>query len=41
MDDRGRLLSTLSIHAPEQRRHVKGLIDNLDLLRICRPPWGA
>ncbi|WP_375255689.1 IclR family transcriptional regulator [Yoonia sp.] len=30
LDNRGRLLSTLSIHAPEQRRHIPDLIDYLD-----------
>ena len=33
MDSRGRLLSTLSIHAPEQRRRVADLIAHLDVLR--------
>lgn len=33
LDDRGRLLSTLSIHAPEQRRHVSELIENLGVLQ--------
>ncbi len=33
LDHRGRLLSTLSIHAPEQRRTVPDLISNLDPLR--------
>ncbi|MEM8538598.1 MAG: IclR family transcriptional regulator [Pseudomonadota bacterium] len=32
MDNRGRLLSTLSIHAPEQRRHLPDLIAHLDVL---------
>jgi len=33
LDHRGRLLSTLSIHAPEQRRTVADLIANLGPLR--------
>jgi DNA-binding IclR family transcriptional regulator len=33
MDDRGRLLSTLSIHAPEQRRHLPELVEYLDHLQ--------
>jgi DNA-binding IclR family transcriptional regulator len=33
LDDRGRLMSTLSIHAPEQRRHVSELILNLPELQ--------
>ena len=33
LDDRGRLLSTLSIHAPEQRRTVPDLVNNLPQLR--------
>jgi IclR family acetate operon transcriptional repressor len=33
LDDRGRLLSTLSIHAPEQRRHVAELIGFLEDLQ--------
>ncbi len=32
-DDRSRLLTTLSIHAPKQRRDLHGLILNLDRLR--------
>ncbi|MEL6683010.1 MAG: IclR family transcriptional regulator [Pseudomonadota bacterium] len=36
LDDRGRLLSTLSIHAPEQRRDLKELIGHLpDLQRAA------
>lgn len=33
LDQRGRLLSTLSIHAPEQRRRLSDLIDSLGPLR--------
>lgn len=33
LDNRGRLLSTLSIHAPEQRRHLTDLVEYLELLR--------
>ena len=33
LDNRGRLLSTLSIHAPEQRRHLPDLIEYLGLLQ--------
>ncbi|MDP5086268.1 MAG: IclR family transcriptional regulator [Yoonia sp.] len=33
LDDRGRLLSTLSIHAPEQRRHLPQLVECLGLLQ--------
>ncbi|MFO8126566.1 IclR family transcriptional regulator [Yoonia sp.] len=33
LDNRGRLLSTLSIHAPEQRRHLPDLIEYLEPLR--------
>ena len=33
LDDRGRLLSTLSIHAPEQRRHLQELVGHLDELQ--------
>lgn len=33
LDHRGRLLSTLSIHAPEQRRTVPDLIANLEALQ--------
>lgn len=33
LDDRGRLMSTLSIHAPEQRRHVSELISHLPELQ--------
>ncbi|MDX8347202.1 IclR family transcriptional regulator [Cognatiyoonia sp. IB215446] len=33
LDDRGRLLSTLSIHAPEQRRDVGELVDHLPELQ--------
>ncbi len=33
LDDRGRLLSTLSIHAPEQRRHVDELVEHLGELQ--------
>lgn len=32
LDDHGRLMSTLSIHAPEQRRHLPDLVEYLDLL---------
>lgn len=32
-DDRGRLLSTLSIHAPEQRRHLPQLVECLGYLQ--------
>jgi len=33
LDNRGRLLSTLSIHAPEQRRHLPDLVEYLWLLQ--------
>ena len=33
LDDRGRLLSTLSIHAPEQRSHLPDLVEYLGLLQ--------
>ena len=33
LDNRGRLLSTLSIHAPEQRRHLPDLVEYLDPLQ--------
>ena len=33
LDNRGRLLSTLSIHAPEQRRHLPDLVEYLPPLR--------
>ncbi len=33
LDNRGRLLSTLSIHAPEQRRHLPDLVEYLEPLR--------
>ena len=33
LDNRGRLLSTLSIHAPEQRRHLPDLVAYLEPLR--------
>lgn len=33
LDNRGRLLSTLSIHAPEQRRHLPDLVEYLTPLR--------
>ena len=33
LDNRGRLLSTLSIHAPEQRRHLPDLVEYLGLLQ--------
>ena len=35
LDDRGRLLATLSIHAPEQRRDVPDLISNLPALQAA------
>ena len=34
-DDQGRLLSTLSIHAPLQRMSLEGLIENLDRLKTA------
>jgi len=33
LDNRGRLLSTLSIHAPEQRRHLPDLVEYLEPLQ--------
>ncbi len=33
LDNRGRLLSTLSIHAPEQRRHLPDLVEFLEPLQ--------
>ncbi len=33
LDNMGRLLSTLSIHAPEQRRHLPDLVEYLEPLR--------
>jgi DNA-binding IclR family transcriptional regulator len=33
MDNRGSLLSTLSLHAPDQRRHVPEVVEYLDLLQ--------
>lgn len=41
MDDRGRLLSTLSIHAPRQRRELNDLIGHFDSLKIAAAELGA
>ena len=41
LDDRGRLLSTLSIHAPEQRRHLPDLVEYLDPLRAAAAELSA
>ncbi len=41
MDDRGRLLSTLSIHAPEQRRSVSELITHLEQLKSAAADLSA
>lgn len=41
LDDRGRLLSTLSIHAPEQRRTIEDLIAHLDDLKTAAAELSA
>lgn len=41
LDNRGRLLSTLSIHAPEQRRTIEDLITHLDGLKTAAAELSA
>jgi len=41
IDDRGRLLSTLSIHAPEQRRGLPDLVDYLEPLQAAADELAA
>lgn len=41
LDDRGRLLSTLSIHAPEQRRDLPELVSHLDPLKAAAAELAA
>jgi DNA-binding IclR family transcriptional regulator len=41
LDDRGRLLSTLSIHAPEQRSHLPDLVEYLGPLQTAATELAA
>ena len=41
LDQRGRLLSTLSIHAPLQRLTLTDLIQHLDDLKLAAAELGA
>jgi DNA-binding IclR family transcriptional regulator len=41
LDDRGRLMSTLSIHAPEQRSHLPDLVEYLEPLRAAAAELAA
>jgi len=41
LDNMGRLLSTLSIHAPEQRRHLPDLVEYLEPLRAAAEELAA
>jgi len=41
LDNMGRLLSTLSIHAPEQRRHLPDLVEYLEPLRTAAEELAA